>query len=67
MVDTIADAFEFKGKIVYESEFADGQIKKTTDSAELIKFFPDFTFTSIKDGLKSNVEYFVENYDKIRK
>jgi GDP-L-fucose synthase len=67
LVDTIADAFEFKGKIVYESEFADGQIKKTTDSVELLKFFPDFTFTSIKDGLKSNVEYFVENYDKIRK
>lgn len=67
LVDTIAETFEFKGRIVYESDFADGQIKKTTDSAELTNFFPDFTFTSIKDGLKSTIEYFVQNYHQIRK
>jgi GDP-L-fucose synthase len=67
LVDLIADSFEFKGEIVYESDFADGQIKKTTDSAELLNFFPDFTFMPIKEGLKSNVNYFIQNYDRIRK
>lgn len=67
LVALIADTFKFEGNIVYESEFADGQIKKTTDSAELLNFFPDFTFTDIRDGLKSNVEYFIRNYEVVRK
>jgi GDP-L-fucose synthase len=67
LVDLIADSFEFKGKIVYESDFADGQIKKTTDSVELLNYFPDFTFTTIQDGLKTNIDYFIQNYERVRK
>ncbi len=60
----------FKKDIVFtESELGrnDGQEKKPTNSKEMSKYLINFSFTSLEDGLKKSIEYFVENFNTIRK
>lgn len=66
----IADALEFDGFIVFDSNKADGQYKKTANNKklkELLKQYPDFKFTPIQEGLKQTCQWFIENYDNARK
>ena len=67
LVECIAKGFDFKGEILYDSSYSDGQLSKTCDSSELLKSIPNFEFTSMEYGLRSTIEYFVNNYDSVRK
>jgi GDP-L-fucose synthase len=67
LVECIAKGFDFKGEIIYDTNFSDGQLSKTCDSSELLKSIPNFEFTSMENGLQSTIDYFVNNYDKVRK
>lgn len=67
LADNIAKGFDFKGEIVYDTSYSDGQLSKTCDSSELLKSIPHFKFTSIEDGLQSTIKYFIDNYESIRK
>jgi len=67
VVEYIAEAFEFKGKINFDTSKSDGQHKKTASNTKLRKFLPDFQFTPIKEGIKASVKWFEENFDKVRK
>lgn len=67
VVEAIAEAFEFKGKLTYDTSKADGQYKKTASNAKLMSLNPDFKFTSFRDGIKVAVEWFKDNYDIARK
>ena len=49
------------------SHAQDGQFKKTACNAKLRSHLPDYRFTSIKDGIKRAVTWFVENYETARK
>lgn len=48
-----------------------GQYKKTASNQKLIKFLNEnnieFNFTSLENGLDLTIEWFLENYDKLRK
>lgn len=67
LVEYIAKEFDFKNEIIYDTNYSDGQLSKTCDSSELLNSIPDFKFTSIEKGLHSTIEYFINNYDNIRK
>lgn len=67
VVSIISELMEFKGEIIYDTSYSDGQYKKTATDKELKNYLPDFKFTNIKDGLKETIDYFVENYKDIRK
>jgi len=68
LVECIATGFDFKGEILYDSSYSDGQLSKTCDSSELLKSMnTHFEFTSIEKGLFSTIKYFVNNYDNVRK
>jgi len=67
VVEAVAEASNFKGKIVWDTTKSDGQFKKTADNSRLMKFLPDFKFTPFKEGIKKSVEWFEENFDKARK
>lgn len=66
-VSIIKEHLDFQGSIVYDISYSDGQLKKTATDIELKKYIPDFKFTPIQDGLKNTIEYFVTNYNNIRK
>lgn len=64
---SIAKAMDFQGEIVFDSSKADGQFKKTASNAKFRKLRPDYQFTSMDEGLKQTVDWFVNNYEMARK
>lgn len=63
----IAKQFNYEHMITFDSQYSDGQFKKTADNKKLMKLHPNVQFTSIQDGIKSSVEWFNLNYDTCRK
>jgi GDP-L-fucose synthase len=67
LVNKIVKEFNFNDKVIYDSDFSDGQYKKTVDDSELLAYIPDFKFTPLSVGLRKTIEYFIQNYDTVRK
>lgn len=67
LVNKIVKEFDFNGEIVYDLSFPEGQFKKTVSDAELLVYIPNFKFTSLEIGLKKTIDYFIENYNIVRK
>eukprot|EP01104_Vermistella_antarctica_P002482 TRINITY_DN12721_c0_g1_i1.p1 TRINITY_DN12721_c0_g1~~TRINITY_DN12721_c0_g1_i1.p1 ORF type:complete len:339 (-),score=102.56 TRINITY_DN12721_c0_g1_i1:104-1066(-) len=63
----IAEAMEFKGKVVFDTEKADGQFKKTASNEKLVKLNPEFKFTTMAEGLRQSCQWFKDNFDTARK
>jgi GDP-L-fucose synthase len=67
LVELICDIFKFQGKIIWLSDKPDGQYRKPTDTGKLKSILPCFEFTKIEDGLRETIEYFIENYESVRR
>jgi len=63
----VLEAFDFKGNVVYLTDKADGQYKKTASNAKLRKLLPDFKFTPMNEAIEATVKWFNDNYDVARK
>ena len=61
VVRLIADAFEFRGEIMYDTSLPNGQHKKTSDSTS-----QHFVYTPLKEGIKNTVQWFLNNEDSRR-
>lgn len=66
VAETLVRAFDFKGKIIYDTTAADGQYKKTASNAKLRSFLPDFQFTPFEQAIKETVDWYIKNYDQAR-
>ncbi|KAF8782687.1 GDP-L-fucose synthase-like [Argiope bruennichi] len=64
---TVAEAFDFKGEVIFDTTKSDGQYKKTASNEKLRKYKPDFVFTPFKEAVKETVDWFVSNYEIARK
>jgi GDP-L-fucose synthase len=67
LVDIMAEIFNFKGNIKFDSSKPDGQFRKPSDNTVIKDLYPDYTFTNIYDGLSESIEWFVQNYETARK
>ncbi|EDQ92662.1 uncharacterized protein MONBRDRAFT_34882 [Monosiga brevicollis MX1] len=68
VVHKVADAAGFsRDDVVFDTDKADGQFKKTAANTKLRKYLPDFKFTPIDEGIKRSVDWFFENYEQARK
>ena len=67
VAQSIVRAMDFNGKVVFDTSKADGQFKKTADNSKLRQYIKNISFTSIDDGLRATVSWFLENYDTLRK
>jgi len=67
VAEMVAEAMDFKGKVVCDTTKADGQHKKTACNKKLRTFLPEYKFTPIKEGIKKSVDWFVANYETCRK
>jgi len=63
----IAEIFEFKGNVIFDSTKPDGQLRKPSDNSVIKSIFPDYKFTPIETGLRKSITWFIENYENIRK
>lgn len=62
----IAKEFNYEDMIEFDSSFSDGQYKKTANNIKLMNLYPDFKFTSIQEGIKKSVTWFIKNYETCR-
>ena len=73
IAEKIAEIFNYKDKMVFLTNYADGQYKKTVDNSYLLKKLDEskngdkFKFTSIDKGLNETIEWFIKNYNYCRK
>lgn len=67
LAESIAKAFDFKGKITFDSTKADGQFKKTASNQKLRKLLPQFEFVKFDAAIKDSVDWYLKNYDSARK
>lgn len=66
VAETLVRAFDFKGKVVYDTSAADGQYKKTASNAKLRRYLPDFQFTPFEQAIRETVDWYIKNYDQAR-
>jgi GDP-L-fucose synthase len=67
VVEIIRRSMRYNGKIKWLLDKPDGQHRKPSDNKKLKELFPDFSFTSLEDGISETVEWFEKNYEKARK
>ena len=67
VVGLIVKHMSFNGEVIWESDKPDGQFRKPSDNSKLLSYLPDFKFTSLDDGLKETIDWFVDNYENCRK
>jgi len=63
----VAKAMKFEGEVVFDTSKADGQFKKTACNKKLRSYRPDYSFTSMEEGVQKAVDWFLENYETARK
>lgn len=67
IVHHIVKIFKFQGKVFFDKSKPEGIMKKNSNNSIFRKYFEDFKFTDLHTGLSNSIEYFVKNYDKLRK
>jgi len=67
IVSYIVKSIGFKGKVIFDKTKPEGILRKNTDNSIFRKYFSDFKFTDIQDGIEETVEYFITNYEDVRK
>lgn len=64
---SVAKAMKFEGEVIFDTDKADGQFKKTACNKKLRGYRPDYQFTDIHEGIQKSVDWFVANYESARK
>lgn len=67
LAKSIASAFNFRGRIEFDTTKADGQHKKTASNQKLRLLYPSFQFTNFNEAIKDSVKWFIDNYSVARK
>lgn len=67
LVILIAKIMDFDGEIIFDTTKPFGQYRKPSDNSVFKSLYPNFNFTSIEDGLKETINWFIKNYKNIRK
>ena len=56
----------FKGKINWDIDKPDGQLRKPSSNKHLLSLNSEVTFTPLREGLQKTIEWFLLNYPKVR-
>lgn len=67
IANMVAKIMGYKKQIKWNTSKPSGQLRKPSDNTKLKSVLKDFKFTSIEDGLQETIEYFVKNYEIVRK
>ena len=67
VADTIVAAMDFKGEYKFDTTKADGQYRKPATNEKLMRQIGEFKFTPFNEALKQSVDWFIYNYNNLRK
>jgi GDP-L-fucose synthase len=60
----IAKSFNYENKIQFDTNYNDGQYKKTVSNSKLLNLIGQYNFTSIEEGIKKTVLWFNSEHKK---
>ncbi len=63
----IAKKMDYENNLIFDTSKSDGQYKKSVSNKKLKSLYQDFVFTSINNGLDETINWFLKNYENIRK
>lgn len=63
----IAQNFDYEEHMVFDTKYSDGQYKKTVSNNYLDTLFGPLNFTNIEHGIKNTIQWFIQNYQNVRK
>jgi GDP-L-fucose synthase len=68
-IETVARiiAKKMEYPVEFDVSYAEGQQKKTACNRKLLEEMPELTFSSFESKLNDTIDWFVENYDVVRK
>jgi len=66
IAEIIAEKFGCSN-LTFDNTFSDGQYRKTADNSKLKLVFPNFEFTDLKTGISQTIDYFIKNYENLKK
>lgn len=66
LVGLVVESMDFKGEVIMDSSKPDGQFRKPSNVKPFNGLFPNFEFTSLKDGIISTVSWFRANHSTAR-
>lgn len=67
ITELIVQKMNFKGNVIFDKTKPDGILKKPTNNALFTKYFSDYNYVSLEDGLDYSIDHFTKNYPNIRK
>lgn len=67
IANLISKIMGYKKEIRWNTNKPNGQFRKPSENKNLIKIIGDFSFTPIEKGLEKTIDYFINNYEKVRK
>ena len=62
LVDIIVRKIDYQGKIFWNTKMPDGAPKKIMDNKKFKELFPNFTFTSLEQGIEETIKYYKSVY-----
>lgn len=57
----IAKCFNYEDRLHFDTNYSDGQYKKTVSTKKLTDFCPNYKFTDINNGILTTVKWFIDN------
>lgn len=66
LAEMIAKSFNFQGILEFDTNVADGQIKKTASNDKLRRLLPNFKFTNLEAAIADTVVWFKKNNKQAR-
>ena len=63
----IAKKYNYLEYLEFDISKSDGQYKKTANNSKLINLIGNFEFINIENGINNTIDWFLENYNNIRK
>jgi len=67
VVDILIECFNFKGNVIFDTTKPEGQFRRPSDNSKIVSGMKNFTFTPFEIAMKESVEWFIENYETVRK
>ena len=67
VVELVCSIMNFTGKVVWNQNKPDGQYRKPTNTKHLQSIIGDYKFVDFTAGLEETIDYFIKNYNSIRK
>ena len=64
--ELISKEIGFTGKIIWDTDKPEGQLKKPSSNEKFLDMCPNFCYTDLEDGIKETIRWFKSNYPNVR-